>query len=55
MSQYAEIVNDLVNRKTEEAWFEFKENWFDAHGLGEYISALSNAAALCKRDKAYLV
>lgn len=55
MSQYAEIVNDLVNRKTEEEWFEFKENWFDAHGLGEYISALSNAAALCKRDKAYLV
>lgn len=37
MSQYAEIVNDLVNRKTEEEWFEFKENWFDAHGLGEYI------------------
>ena len=28
---------------------------FEAHGIGEYISALSNAAALCGKDFAYLI
>ncbi|WP_270707271.1 hypothetical protein [Clostridium fessum] len=29
----------------EQEWFEFKENWFQPEVLGEYVSALSNAAA----------
>lgn len=55
MDTYIEIIKDIVNHYSEEEWFEFKENWFEAHGIGEYISALSNAAALCRKDFAYLI
>lgn len=34
---------------------EFKANWFAADELGEYISALSNSAALEGRKMAYFV
>lgn len=55
MEKYMEIVQKLITCKTEEEWFEFKENWFEAHGIGEYISALANAAAMCKKAYAYLI
>lgn len=55
MNRYLEIVKNLISHPTEEEWFEFKENWFEAHGIGEYISALSNAAAVCRQEYAYLV
>ncbi len=45
----AEKLNDflekLIAHDYEEDWFEFKENWFEPHQLGEYISGMSNAAA----------
>lgn len=50
------IVKSLISRKHEEEWFEYKENWFEPHALGEYISALSNAAAMaewCKKSVLY--
>ncbi|MGP1599310.1 hypothetical protein [Peptoanaerobacter stomatis] len=50
MDMHIEIIKDIVNHYSEEEWFEFKENWFEAHGIGEYISALSNAAAICKKE-----
>ena len=46
MNKYFEIIKNLISHQTEEEWFEFKENWHEAHGIGEYISALSNAAAM---------
>ena len=49
------IVKDLIAHTHEEEWFEFKENWFESHALGEYISALSNVAALLGREYSYLV
>lgn len=49
------IVNNLRAYDTEREWFEFKENWFNAKGIGEYISALSNSAAYDEQDYAYLV
>lgn len=55
MDKYIEIIKNIVNHNAEEEWFEFKENWFEAHGIGEYISALSNSAAVCKKDFAYLI
>lgn len=55
MDKYIEIVKNIVNHDTEEEWFEFKENWFEGHGIGEYISALSNAATLCRKEFAYLI
>lgn len=55
MKDYVEIVKDLILYKSEEEWFEFKENWFEAHAIGEYISALSNAAAMKGQPCAYFV
>ena len=46
MQSLDELVLDLVSYPTEQEWFEFKESWYNPHALGEYISALSNAAAL---------
>ena len=53
--EYTEIVMDLIARTDEEEWFEFKENWFEKDRIGEYISALSNAAALAGQEKAFMV
>lgn len=52
--EYVEIIKDLIERDEEE-WFEFKENWFNKEEVGMYISALSNAAALCGKEYGYLV
>ena len=49
------VVEDLISHSHEEEWFEFKVNWFEPHALGEYISAMSNAAALIGHDRAYFV
>ncbi len=49
------IVKNLIHYSFEEEWFEFKENWFDPKELGEYISALSNAAAMKQKEFAYFV
>ena len=45
----------MIKYSSEEEWFEFKENWYDADGIGEYISSMSNSAAIVGRDTAYLV
>ena len=50
---YVELLSDLRKRKFERNWFEFKENWFNADKLGEYISALSNTARVIGSDYAY--
>lgn len=49
------IVEDLTAHEHEEEWFEFKVNWNEPHALGEYISALSNAAALTGHEYGYFV
>ena len=51
----ASIINDLISHRYEEEWFEFKLNWFEPHALGEYISALSNSAALSGHDYGYFL
>ena len=55
MDAWAKLVEDLTTYDAEEEWFEFKENWFEPRPLGEYVSALSNAAAMAGRTSAYLV
>ena len=50
-----ELLDGLISRDYEEDWFEFKENWFEPHQLGEYISGMSNAAALVGQEYAYFV
>ena len=55
MDVWTELVEGLMAYSAEEEWFEFKENWFEPMVLGEYISALSNAAAMAGRKEAYFV
>lgn len=50
-----EQVLELIAYAEEQEWFEFKENWFEPEALGEYIAALSNAAALLGKKYAYMV
>lgn len=50
-----QTVRDLTAYPVELDWLEFKENWYEPHVLGEYISALSNAAALAGRTCGYMV
>ena len=40
MNKYIKIIKDIIDYRSQEECFEFKENWFEAHGIGEYISAL---------------
>lgn len=49
------IVKELISYPTEANWFEIKENWYEPYGIGEYISSLSNAAALEGEEYGYLV
>lgn len=50
-----QIVLDLCAYNDEQEWFEFKENWFQPEALGEYVSALSNAAAFHHKKYAFFV
>ena len=49
------IVHELGKLPQETEWVEFKKNNADPKGIGEYISALANAAALLGKVNAYLV
>lgn len=49
------LITDLCGYSDELEWFEFKENWFEPDALGEYVSALSNAAAFHHKGFAYFV
>ncbi|MDD4212759.1 MAG: putative DNA binding domain-containing protein [Bacilli bacterium] len=55
MNGAKKILNELLQFSKEREWFEFKENWFQPVTLGEYVSALSNAAALFGKDYGYFV
>lgn len=55
MNHLVQIIKELVSCTSEEEWFEFKENWYDANGIGEYISSLSNTAAMLGKEQAYLI
>lgn len=55
MKELNAVIRDLIAHKHEEEWFEFKANWSEHRTLGEYISALSNSAALHGRRQAYFV
>lgn len=48
-------VEELIAYPTEANWFEFKTNWYEPNGIGEYISSLSNAAALEGQEYGYLI
>lgn len=55
MKNYESVVQSLIQYNAEEEWFEFKENWFEHHAIGEYISAISNVAALRGKESGYFI
>jgi len=52
-------INDLIEQcrlqNSETPWIEFKLNNSDPQEIGEYISALSNSAALFNQAHAFLI
>lgn len=49
------LLNELRNLPGETGWIEFKHNNKDPEKIGEYISALSNSAALEGKSHAYMI
>jgi len=49
------LVNELRALPTETEWFELKRNRYEPQQLGEYLSALANAACLAGQPRGYLV
>ena len=49
------LVDRLRGLPTETEWCEFKRNHYEPQVLGEYLSALANAACLSGQARAYLV
>lgn len=49
------LVRELCNLRHETDWVEFKVNYRKPHTIGEYISALANAAALHGKAHAYML
>ena len=49
------LVDTLRSKNTEEEWFEFKINYAEPQKIGEYLSALSNSAALSHEEFGYLI
>ena len=52
---WAGLVRELCKLPAETPWLEFKHNNDDPDTIGEYLSALSNAAALDGKANAYLI
>jgi len=55
MEELQQIVEEIRSYPTEREWFELKEKFHTAAEVGEYISALANSAALCGKEKAYMI
>jgi len=49
------VLQSLLMQARERATIEFKSNWDHADDIGQYISALANAAALEGHERAWLV
>lgn len=49
------LIDRLRSLPTETEWFELKRNRYEPQQLGEYLSALANAACLSGQPRGYLV
>ena len=49
------LLRELCALPAETEWVEFKRNNEDPQSIGEYISAISNATALCGKTNGYVV
>lgn len=50
-----DLLEDLIELPNETEWVEFKENNDDPEMIGEYLSAISNSAALEKKRMGFIV
>lgn len=50
-----EIISEAINLPHETEWIELKTNYWNPDGIGEYISALSNSAAMCGKKFGYMI
>ncbi|MBR0494785.1 MAG: putative DNA binding domain-containing protein [Treponema sp.] len=55
MHNISDTITNLISLPHEYEWLDFKENWFSKDGIGEYISAISNGAALSGREFGYII
>ena len=55
MNKLVSVIKEYLADKCEKEWFEVKEDWYEPNQLGEYISSLSNVAAMKGEDYAYMV
>jgi len=53
--EFGKIVKELVSLPGETEWVEFKHNNGDPEDIGEYISAIANAAALHGKDRGFVL
>lgn len=53
--QLCDLVDELRAHENETEWIELKHNNSDPEMIAEYVSALSNAAALHRKSAAYIV
>lgn len=53
--ELAQLVSELAALPQETEWVEFKENKDDPQEIGEYLSAIANAAALTQKERDYIV
>ena len=49
------IINEARKHEYELPWYEFKHNNCNPQEIGEYISALSNTAALFNQEHAFMI
>jgi len=54
-SGHIALIDRLRALPTETEWIEFKRNHYEPQLLGEYLSALANAACLAGQPRGYLV
>ena len=50
-----QLIEKLIGLPKECEWVEYKESYYKPDEIGEYISALANAACLHKKEVGYLV
>jgi len=55
LNNLCKLFRELQALPSEIEWVEFKCNWAKPEDIGEYLSALSNAAALHRKEKGYLI
>jgi Putative DNA-binding domain len=54
-TELEQLLQELLSLSAETEWVEFKHNNADPEELGEYLSAISNSAALHSKTKGYIV